>query len=148
MRHCHIDCGFGSFVDTKYRECALGQSAFHGTIWVACTSYFVASSTGGCSPRTASSAILALKSWGRFLRGLRLMIVPFLVNYVGPKNSAVIFYPPIQIPEPALFVDFESRDELLSGTSPQRKLVNQGIKNRITKITHNYSNISSVPFTA
>ncbi|MBU0782270.1 MAG: hypothetical protein KJ979_00005, partial [Gammaproteobacteria bacterium] len=32
-----------------------------------------------------------------FLRGLRLMISPFLANIVDPKSRAVIFYPYVRI---------------------------------------------------
>ncbi|WP_288106962.1 hypothetical protein, partial [Limnobacter sp.] len=64
-------------------------------------------------------ATLALKSGEWFLRGLRLMISPFLANIVDPKSSAVIFYPPVRIS------GARSKQRLITVTSSFKPFIGQ-----------------------
>jgi hypothetical protein len=109
MQHFHIDCGFGGFGGTEHCGSTLQQFSFPLRDLGGVRIVFLGKLGKWCSPRTASSATLALKSGEWFLRGLRLMISPFLANIVDPKSRAVIFYPCVRIsgacsdkPEPHL----------------------------------------------
>ncbi len=80
---CTSILGLSGFLPSKTASAPLTRSAFHCAIWVACTSYFSASSASGNSPRTASNATFALKAAEWFRRG-RLVVLRSCWQYFLP----------------------------------------------------------------